>query len=64
MPAPDSDDLRQKVIKAIAPGERKRHVSKVFNVSRNKIDLGLKRGEATGSASASRDYQPPSQSED
>lgn len=57
MPAPYSADLRQKVLEAIARGERKRHVSQVFNVSRNTIDLWLKRREATGSASAIRDYQ-------
>ena len=56
MPAPYSDDLRQKVLDAIDRGERKSHVSQMFNLSRNTLDLWLKRREATGSAKAIRDY--------
>lgn len=48
MPAPYSDDLRQKVLDAIDRGERKSHVSQMFNLSRNTLDLWLKRREATG----------------
>jgi transposase len=57
MPAPYSDDLRQKVLDAIDRGERKSHVSRMFNISRNTIDLWLKRRETTGSASAIVNYQ-------
>lgn len=56
MPAPYSDDLRQKVLDAIASGHRKSHVSQLFNISRNTIDLWLKRRDATGSPSAIRHY--------
>lgn len=56
MPAPYSDDLRQKVLDAIDRGERKSHVSQMFNLSRNTLDLWLKRREATGSAKAIHDY--------
>lgn len=57
MPAPYSDDLRQKVLDALDSGNRKSHVSRLFNISRNTIDLWLKRKEATGSISATRDYR-------
>jgi transposase len=57
MPSPYSDDLRQKVLDAIDSGYRKSHVSRLFNVSRNTIDLWLKRREATGSVSAIRAYR-------
>lgn len=56
MPAPYSDDLRQKVLDAIDNGHRKSHISQTFNISRNTIDLWLKRREATGSATPKRDY--------
>ena len=35
MPAPYSDDLRQKAIKAVKRGERKTDVSRMLNISRN-----------------------------
>lgn len=57
MPAPYSDDLRQKVMDAIERGERKSQVSRMFNISRNTLDLWLKRREATGAIGAIRDYQ-------
>lgn len=57
MPGPYSDDLRHKVLDAIDSGYRKSHVSRLFNISRNTIDLWLKRREETGSASAMRDYR-------
>lgn len=57
MPSPYSDDLRQKVLDAIDDGYRKSHVSRLFNISRNTIDLWLKRRQETGSASAIRDYR-------
>lgn len=57
MPSPYSDDLRQKVLDALDSGHRKSHVSLLFNISRNIIDLWLKRREETGSLSAIRDYR-------
>ena len=57
MPAPYSDDLRQKVLDAIDSGYRKSDVSRLFNISRNTIDLWLKRREKTGSVSAIGDYR-------
>lgn len=49
MPAAYSLDLRQKAIAAIDRGEKKSHVSKTLKISRNTLDLWLKRREATGS---------------
>jgi transposase len=57
MPSPYSDDLRQKVLDAIDSGYRKSHVSRLFNISRNTIDLWLKRRQETGSVSAIRAYR-------
>lgn len=53
MSKPYSYDLRQKVIQAIElDGLKKSEVSELFNISRNTIDLWLKRKAATG------DFQP------
>lgn len=50
MPKPYSLDLRQKVINAIElDGMKKSEASGVFGLSRNTIDLWLKRKAATGS---------------
>lgn len=49
MPAAYSLDLRQKAIAAIDRGEKKSHVSKTLKISRNTLDLWLKRREETGS---------------
>lgn len=57
MPAPYSDDLRQKAIEAVKRGERKKDVSEIFNVSRNTLDLWLKREEQTGDCRAITNYQ-------
>ena len=49
MAKPYSDDFRQKVITAIArDGRKKGEVSEIFNISRNTINLWLKRKEQTG----------------
>lgn len=49
MAKPYDYDLRQKVITAIEiDGRKKCEVSEVFNISRNTIDLWLKRKEQTG----------------
>jgi transposase len=57
MPSPYSDDLRQKVLDAVDNGYSKSHVSRLFNISRNTIDLWLNRRKETGSLSAIRDYR-------
>ncbi len=57
MPAPYSQDLRQKAIAAIERGERKTDVSRMLNISRNTLDLWLKRKEQTGNCQAMTDYQ-------
>lgn len=57
MAAPYSYDLRQKVIKAIDKGMRKSVAARLFNMSRNTIDLWLKRREATGELQANVGYQ-------
>ena len=49
MPAPYSKDLRQKVIAAVDRGERKTDISRMFNISRNTLDLWLARQAETGS---------------
>lgn len=57
MSAPYSYDLRQKVIEALKRGERKTTVSRMFNISRNTLDLWLKRERQTGDYQAITDYQ-------
>lgn len=56
MPGPYSDDLRLKALAAVDRGERKNQVSRLFNLSRNTLDLWLKRRARTGSVSATREY--------
>lgn len=49
MAKPYSQDFRQKVIAAIEmDGRKKGEVSEIFNISRNTINLWLKRKEETG----------------
>lgn len=57
MPAPYSDDLRQKVVDAVDRGERKSAVCRMFKISHNTLDSWLKLREQSGSTSANRDYQ-------
>lgn len=57
MPSPYSEDLRQKAIAAVKRGERKKDVSEIFNISRNTLDLWLKREEQTGNCRAITNYQ-------
>jgi len=57
MPSPYSEDLRQKAIAAVKRGERKKDVSEMFNISRNTLDLWLKREEQTGDCRAIKNYQ-------
>jgi transposase-like protein len=48
MPAPYSDDLRQKAIAAVKRGEKKIAVCRLLKMSRNTLDLWLKKEKATG----------------
>jgi transposase len=49
MPKPYSYDFRQKVIQAIElDGLKKQEASELFNISRNTINLWLKRKAETG----------------
>ena len=57
MPAPYSYDLRKKAVEAVKRGDRKKDVSKIFNISRNTLDLWLKREEQTGDCQANTNYQ-------
>lgn len=57
MPAPYSYDLGQKAIAAVKRGERKSDVSRMLNISRNTLDLWLKRSEQTGDCQAITHYQ-------
>lgn len=57
MPAPYSYDLRQKAIAAVQGGERKSEVCRMLNISRNTLDLWLKREEQTGNYQAMTHFQ-------
>lgn len=57
MPAPYSDDLRQKAIAAVKRGTRKTEVSRLLHISRNMLDQWLKREAQTGECGAIRNYQ-------
>lgn len=62
MPKPYSLDLRQKVIDAIElDGMKKCEASLVFQISRNTIDLWLKRKAATGSLAPESSTSAPRQ---
>ena len=52
MPAAYSLDLRLKALAAVDSGEKKSQVSRVFGISRNTLDLWLKRREQLGSPTA------------
>jgi transposase len=51
MPAPYSYALRKKAIEAVKRGERKIEVCRLLKISRNTLDLWIKKEKATG------DYQ-------
>lgn len=57
MAAPYSNDLREKVMAALERGEKKSHISQMFNISRDTIERWLKRRLATGSVQACQGYQ-------
>lgn len=48
MPAPYSYDLREKAIEAVKRGHKKINVCRLFKISRNTLDLWLKREKETG----------------
>lgn len=52
MPAPYSYDLRQKAIEAVKRGHKKVNVCRLFKISRNTLDLWLKREKETGGYAA------------
>lgn len=60
MPAPYSDDLRQKAIAAVKRGELKTDVSRLFNISRNTLDLWLKREAEEGHCRPIDGHRPSS----
>lgn len=57
MSAPYSYDLRRKAIDAVKRGERKSEVCRVLKISRNTLDLWLKREEQTGDCEALTGFQ-------
>ncbi len=57
MPASYSYDLRTKVVNAIDGGMRKTQASRIFQISRNTIDIWLKKREETGDYQAKVGYQ-------
>ena len=57
MPASYSYDLRTKVINAIDGGMTKTQASRLFQISRNTIDIWLKRRKETGKYKAKEGYQ-------
>ena len=52
MPAPYSYDLRSSAIEAVKRGHRKVNVCRIFKISRNTLDLWLKREKETGDYAA------------
>ena len=59
MPKPYSYDFRQKVIQAIElDGFKKQEASELFNISRNTINLWLKRKAETGDVQALPNHPP------
>ena len=57
MPAPYSYDLRSKAIQAVKRGERKIEVCRMLKISRNTLDLWLKREQETGDCRAIVNFQ-------
>lgn len=57
MPAPYSYDLRTKAIEAVKRGKRKIEVCRMLNISRNTLDLWLKREQETGDCRAIVNFQ-------
>lgn len=64
MPAPYSYDLRKKAIASVKRGERKINVCRMFEISRNTLDLWLKREKETGDYQAIADGGRPQKIKD
>ncbi len=56
MPAPYSYDLRQKAVDAIDRGEKKSHICRTLNISRNTLEICLQLREQTGTVKAKTNY--------
>ena len=56
MPAAYSLDLRNKAVAAFDNGASKSHVYRLFGISRNTLDLWLKRRERTGALAPDTEY--------
>ena len=54
MAAPYSTDFRQKALDAVERGERKSHICRMLNISRNTLHLWIKQRENTGSIAPAR----------
>ena len=52
MPRPYSYELRQKAIASVERGEKKTVICRILNISRNTLDLWLKRKNETGDFAA------------
>lgn len=57
MASPYSNDLRQRAVDAVDRGERKIAGCRMLNISRNPLDLWLKRRQQTGEVGANRQYR-------
>ena len=57
MASPYSYDLRSKAINAVKDGEKKINVCQMLTISRNTLDLWLKREQETGDYKAIAGYQ-------
>ena len=56
MPAPYSYDLRKKAVNAYYRGEKKISICRLMKISRNTLDLWLKREQRTGDFKAIAKY--------
>lgn len=57
MASPYSYDLRTKAIKAVKSGEKKVNVCRMLSISRNTLNLWLRREQETGNFKAIAGYQ-------
>ncbi|MBE9195312.1 transposase [Synechocystis sp. LEGE 06083] len=57
MPAPYSIELKEKAVSAVEKGEKKSHVCRTLNISRNTLDLWIKKKKETESVAPKRDYE-------
>lgn len=56
MAAPYSIDLREKAVSAVERGEKKSQVCRTLNISRNTLDLWIKKKKQTGSVCPVENY--------